>query len=196
MKLSGSVGGVNVETHFIFAVVLLLSNTPSPLSYHGWALLSLTLFSLCVAGRACVTQLTVRGGGGGEKNPNKTTANTLGLFLYIHLTGWVKQEKDHRECCAGWCPGGSPWRNCPPSPTSLPPMCRKPSALGCYILPLTSTMVFRTRIPEISVYLFTFRIWSEKKIIYRIRSVDGAAALWFPGSPSVKGQCQKSRYGR
>jgi len=135
-------------------------------------------------------------GGGGEKNPNKTTANTLGLFLYIHLTGWVKQEKDHRECCAGWCPGGSPWRNCPPSPTSLPPMCRKPSALGCYILPLTSTMVFRTRIPEISVYLFTFRIWSEKKIIYRIRSVDGAAALWFPGSPSVKGQCQKSRYGR
>jgi hypothetical protein len=51
-----------------FAVVLLGFNTPSPPPISGQcgslSLLSLALFSLCVAGRACLSPADGRGGGG------------------------------------------------------------------------------------------------------------------------------------
>jgi hypothetical protein len=65
----------------IFTVVLFGPLPPHLTPHFGLQLLiPLTLSTLCVAGRACLSQLT----GEGEKDPNKTTEKTCGpLPIYI-----------------------------------------------------------------------------------------------------------------
>jgi hypothetical protein len=67
----------------IFAVVLLAPTFPSLEPRSVTCVISLTCSSLCVAGTACLSQLTGEGG----THTRKTTAKSAGLFLDISFIG-------------------------------------------------------------------------------------------------------------
>jgi hypothetical protein len=70
--------GIYWKRPTLFAVVLFVSNPPSPSATHHLTHLPLSLYSISVAGSACLGKLM--GEGGGVKNKTTTKKKPMGLF--------------------------------------------------------------------------------------------------------------------